>query len=90
MTEVIFGIKAVGKDLNYQWIKDNEPLVDSEKYKGGVNGTLLAMKDVDKSDEGFYRYEIWSGKREWTKVVSNSANLSLGKHMQLCELIYYV
>ena len=80
MSEVHFVVEAEGKNLTYQWLKNDEPLVDSKKYEGGVNSTRLTIQDVDKTDEGYYRCEVWSGNREWLKEVSHPANLSLGKH----------
>ena len=70
-----FTIEANGDDLNFQWKKDSEMLLDGRKYRG-TNTDTLRIKDVEKSNKGSYQCLVKNGVG---KKLSEEADLAVGK-----------
>ena len=78
--ELIVDAKPVPNDLTlqYQWLKDGQPIQESNAYEG-VNTSKLLIKKVDASLTGNYSVDVstnWTGVGS-TSTVSKSGRLSL-------------
>ena len=70
-------MKATGDGLQFQWQKNCEVVHDGSKYSGS-NTDTLDIKDVKKSDEGWYHCLVeTTGTAE--RKLSDGANLAIGK-----------
>lgn len=72
-SEVTFSVQADGKNLSYQWRKDETNLTDDDHISGSQTNQLT-LSNVSKSDEGVYDCFV-SGL--CGELVSNDAILSL-------------
>lgn len=59
-----FSIKAMGKSLHYQWIRDDAILTDDDHYQC-VKTSCLSLKNATPKHTGYYRCEVSNegGKR---------------------------
>lgn len=55
--EANFMVDATGSDLNYQWIKDGNPLVDGGNITGSQADKLI-ISNADLTDTGEYKCEV--------------------------------
>jgi hypothetical protein len=56
-----FEVEATGTNLNYQWEKDGNPLVNAAGHISGSNDRVLVVSNVSPSDNGVYRCVISGG-----------------------------
>ena len=73
--EAKFRVKATGDVLHFQWQKNRIEVHDGSKYRD-TNTDTLCIKDVEKSDKGYYQCFVTNYKGQ---KLSNEAELTVGK-----------
>lgn len=57
-TDATFTVEASGALLEYQWMKDNTDISDTEDLYSGTNSDTLTVLSVDSIDEGDYTVTV--------------------------------
>jgi uncharacterized delta-60 repeat protein len=70
-----FAVGAVGTGLSYQWLKGGTPLSDGDRISGATTA-VLAIADVQLSDDATYSVEVTGGTPA-TTVTSATAKLNV-------------
>ena len=83
--EVSLAVKAIGTDISYQWLKDNEPLED-DSYIKGVTEKKLVIHRAGTDTAGNYYCTVRSASNKTTDQ-SETAHIDVGK---FCHCIYII
>ena len=74
-TSTTFTVEAFGDDLQFQWKKDGQDLLNGSKYRGTKTHTLH-IKDVEKSDKGSYQCLV---RNDGGEKLSEKADFAVSK-----------